>query len=76
MGKIVEQVGDFNAGEVGTTLKCGAIDTGVLICYEVIFPGLAAKLVQNNAGLLISITNDAWFGNTWCAVSAFYHGSV
>jgi apolipoprotein N-acyltransferase len=37
---------------------------GILICYEVIFPDLAAKLVLNNAGLLVSITNDAWFGNT------------
>jgi apolipoprotein N-acyltransferase len=64
LGKIVEQVGDFNTGEIGSTLKWGQIDTGILICYEVIFPGLAAKLVQNNAGLLISITNDAWFGNT------------
>jgi apolipoprotein N-acyltransferase len=64
LGKIVAQVGDFNTGEIGATLRWGQIDTGVLICYEVIFPGLAAKLVQNNAGLLVSITNDAWFGNT------------
>jgi apolipoprotein N-acyltransferase len=64
LGKIVEQVGDFNTGSAGSTLKWGQIDMGVLICYEVIFPSLAAKLAQNNAGLLISITNDAWFGNT------------
>jgi apolipoprotein N-acyltransferase len=64
LGKIVEQVGDFNTGEIGSTLKWGQIDTGVLICYEAIFPGLAAKLVQNNSGLLVSITNDAWFGDT------------
>jgi apolipoprotein N-acyltransferase len=36
----------------------------VLICYEVIFPELARECVANNAGLLVNITNDAWFGNT------------
>ncbi len=64
LGKIVEQVGDFNSGNIGATLKWGDIDMGVLICYEVIFPNLAAELAQKNAGLLVSMTNDAWFGKT------------
>ncbi len=61
---IVAQVGEFKAGKKGDTLKWSPADIGVLICYEVIFPELARQTVANNAGLLVNITNDAWFGNT------------
>jgi apolipoprotein N-acyltransferase len=37
---------------------------GILICYEAIFPTLARRLVNRGAGLLVNITNDAWFGPT------------
>lgn len=61
---IVAQVGEFRTGKIGDTLKWSPADIGVLICYEVIFPELAARMVKNRAGLLVNITNDAWFGNT------------
>ena len=61
---MVAQVGEFDAGEKEDTLKWAPADIGVLICYEVIFPELASEMVANNAGLLVNITNDAWFGNT------------
>jgi apolipoprotein N-acyltransferase len=35
-----------------------------LICYEVIFPELARAAAQNNASLLINLTNDAWYGTS------------
>jgi apolipoprotein N-acyltransferase len=61
---LVAQVGEFRAGKKGDTLKWAPADIGVLICYEVIFPELARECVSNHAGLLVNITNDAWFGNT------------
>jgi apolipoprotein N-acyltransferase len=64
LGKIVAQVGDFQAGEKGKTLPWRNSQLGVQICYEIIFPYLSRALVQNNAALLINITNDAWFGKT------------
>jgi len=61
---LVEQVGEFKTGKMGDTLAWSPADIGVLICYEIIFPELAASLVKNRAGLLVNITNDAWFGKT------------
>lgn len=34
-----------------------------LICYEVVYPDLVRKLAKNNQ-LLITISNDAWFGES------------
>jgi apolipoprotein N-acyltransferase len=62
--KMVAQVGDFKAGRSGNTLAWQDHRVGILICYEVIFPSLARKMVQNGAHLLVNITNDAWFGRT------------
>jgi len=64
LGKIVAQVGDFQAGTIGNTLQWKDQQIGVQICYEIIFPGLSRAMAKNNASLLINITNDAWFGKT------------
>ena len=64
LGKIVAQVGDFEAGAIGNTLQWRDQKIGVQICYEIIFPGLSRAMARNNASLLINITNDAWFGTS------------
>jgi apolipoprotein N-acyltransferase len=64
VGKMVEGVGDFRAGEKGRTLKWKNFRIGVLICYEIIFPPLARALVQKNASILVNLTNDAWYGKS------------
>jgi apolipoprotein N-acyltransferase len=38
-----------------------AVALGPLICYEVIFPELAQKRVEQSAAILVSVSNDAWF---------------
>ena len=35
-----------------------------IICYESIWGGYVAESVQNGAGFIAIITNDAWWGNT------------
>ncbi len=62
--KMVAQVGEFQTGVPGSVLKWERAGLGVAVCYEVIFPALCAAMVYNHAGLLVNITNDAWFGKT------------
>ncbi len=73
VGKMVAQVGDFSAGEKGRTLTWGEgkPPLGVQICFEIIFPGLSRSLVKNGAGLLVNLTNDAWFGKSAAAYQHF-----
>jgi len=64
LGKIVAHVGDFQAGRSGNTIEGPVPRLGVQICFEIIFPMLSRALVQNEAALLVNITNDAWFGKS------------
>jgi apolipoprotein N-acyltransferase len=74
--KLVEGIGDFEAGTVppvfelpaksGTQDASPAVSTkfGVVICFEVIFPSLVREFVRNGAEFMVTITNDAWFGRS------------
>ena len=64
LGKIVAQVGDFQAGPPGGVLEYKDHRIGPLICYDGIFPVLARAAVDNGADLLVNLTNDAWYGIT------------
>ena len=67
--KLVEEVGELSAGNGQQHLAAGSgvqglPGLGILICYEIIFPGLARQAVNDGAQVLLTLTNDAWFGNT------------
>ncbi len=55
---------DFTSGAGVTTLDLPDLPAiSPLICYEVIFPGSVVDS-NNRPGLLVNITNDAWFGTS------------
>ena len=64
LNKMVEGVGDFRPGEPGQTIEWKDYSIGIQICYEIIFPKLSRLMTQNNAALLVNITNDAWYGRS------------
>lgn len=84
LDKLVEGIGDFEAGPEPTILTIPAKPAppvasgpsssavgarfGVVICYEVIFPDLVRRFADRGADFMVTITNDAWFG--WSAAPA------
>lgn len=64
INKLVVGIGDFVPGEEYVVMKTPFADIGNLICYEIIFPGLVRKFANDGADVLMTITNDAWFGKT------------
>ncbi len=62
--KLVEGAGDFTSGGEIRPIPMGGNEVGILICYEGIFPEISREYCMKGAGLLVNITNDAWYGNT------------
>jgi len=87
LDKLVEGIGDFEAGTGPTVLTLTPkprpaaagtagttprpINFGVAICYEVIFPNLVRQFAVNGAEFLVTVTNDAWFGTSSAAAQHF-----
>ncbi|WP_257294788.1 apolipoprotein N-acyltransferase [Endozoicomonas sp. YOMI1] len=53
-----------------TLLKAGEVTIAPYICYEVVYPDFAAQMAQES-GLLITISNDTWFGKSIGPVQHF-----
>lgn len=60
-------VGDFTSGRrpmmFPAVFSEGSGEYGVLICFEDTLATVARRLVNAGAGLLVNMTNDAWFIN-------------
>ncbi len=67
--KMVQAIGDFESGKDYTVMTIpvaasGSVEVSTVICYEIIFPDLVRRFVDNGARIVTTITNDAWFGKT------------
>jgi apolipoprotein N-acyltransferase len=64
LGPLVEATADFTPGADLRPIPCQNTRVGVLICFESIFPDLARRQTEAGAGLLVNLTNDAWYGRS------------
>ncbi len=64
VGKLTENMGEFQRGQSSKPLISGASRFGILICYEDIFPQIARAESLLGANLLVNISNDAWYGDS------------
>ncbi len=65
MKRLARAAGDFSPARELVLLPWEGERLGVAICFEVIFPEEVAETVQQGASLLVTVTNDAWYGDTW-----------
>ena len=64
IGHLARNAGQFTPGtEVGLMSLRGQ-SLAMAICYEVIFAGLTAEQCRAGADILLTVTNDAWYGDT------------
>lgn len=65
--KLATGIGDFVPGKGPSLFSLPRsngenVSMATAICFEVIFPDLVRRFVGSGADLLVTITNDAWFG--------------
>ena len=63
--KIARQAGSFLAGDSVALLGWSQQQLGTAICFEVTFPEEVAEQVREGATILVTVTNDAWYGDSW-----------
>ncbi|MCS7182214.1 MAG: apolipoprotein N-acyltransferase [Thermoanaerobaculum sp.] len=61
---LVREVGGFTPGREAKPLPGPAGPVGGAVCYEVAFPLHAAEQVRRGAKLLVTVTNDGWYGDS------------
>lgn len=64
LDKLARMAGDFTPGTEPGLLDWRGERIGTAICYEVVYAGNVALQVQAGATLLVTTTNDAWYGDT------------
>jgi apolipoprotein N-acyltransferase len=78
-GPIIGAVADFapfSPGTLPVLLPVGDHVASTAICYEVIYPNLIRRFVEDGSELLTTITNDAWYGTSSAAYQHWEQASM
>ncbi|HYO12897.1 MAG TPA: apolipoprotein N-acyltransferase, partial [Thermoanaerobaculia bacterium] len=62
--KLARNAGNFRRADELTLLPWKDEKIGMAICYEVVFPNEVVELARAGSTLFVTITNDAWYGDT------------
>jgi apolipoprotein N-acyltransferase len=60
--KSVSQIGAFSAARAPVVLSSGRLALGPAVCYEMTYPSLPRTETRHGATVLVTISNDAWYG--------------
>lgn len=60
---VVAALGEFEPGARAPLLRAGSLVYAPFICYEVIFLR-EVRTAAKGAGVLVNVSNDAWYGDT------------
>ena len=74
--RLVEAVSDFSPGESPVLLPINGHLASASICYEIVYPDLVRRFVREGSELLVTITNDAWFGRSSAPYQHFEMASM
>jgi len=74
--KIANVEGEFTKGKDVKVFDIDGLKIGIPICYEMVFPSLIKKFYDKGVNLLVTITNDSWFGKTSGPVQHFYISKI
>jgi apolipoprotein N-acyltransferase len=64
VNRITQEAGDFVPGRDIRILPAAGHKLGVFICYESAFPDLVRQFSRKGAGVLVNLSNDAYFGHS------------
>ncbi len=64
LDKLARNAGDFATGHGPALLRWGEQEIGAAICFEIVYPAPLAEQVRHGATILVTITNDAWYGDS------------
>lgn len=62
---LVREVSQFTPGERVHAIDAGGLRLAVALCYEIVFADLVAAGVRDGGEVILTITNDAWYGRSW-----------
>ena len=65
VNRITKEIGDFVPGERVVVFPLNGHKLGAFICYESVFPDLVRQFVRGGAEVLVNLSNDGYFGQSF-----------
>jgi len=62
--KITRGILDFSSGKIIKNLSLNNHKFSTPICYEIIYPEIVREFTSKGGEVILTISNDSWFGNT------------